>query len=67
MNKIETKYLLWYYEKQPKNKILNFIGNYLHSKLKKELERKNFKEAVKRGKEICNDIELCIKTGVNYF
>ncbi len=38
MNKLETKYLLWYYEKTPKNKLLNCLGNYLNRKLIKEQE-----------------------------
>ncbi len=38
MNWIEKKYLLWYYEKQPKNKLLDRIGEYFNSKLNDEME-----------------------------
>ena len=40
MNFFETRYLLWYYGKQPKYKILNNIGERLHNKLQIEQEKK---------------------------
>ena len=39
MNYLETKYMLWFYAKQPKNKILDFIGTRLNSKIMKEQEK----------------------------
>ena len=43
MNWIETKYLLWFYAKQPKNKLLDKIGINLNSKLMIEQERQYLK------------------------
>lgn len=47
MNFFETKYLLWYYANEPKNKILNNIGERLNNKLNIEQERKHNKNSKK--------------------
>ena len=43
MKYLETKYLLWYYGKQPKNKFLDRIGDRLHRKLIFEQEKEYLK------------------------
>lgn len=43
MNWIETKYLLWFYAKQPKNKLLDKFGSNLNNKLNKEFEKEHLK------------------------
>ena len=43
MNWIETKYLLWFYAKAPKNKFFNIIGDKLDRKLMLEEEKEHLK------------------------
>ena len=43
MNYFETKYLLWFYAKQPKNKFLDFVGTMLNKKVMQEQEKEHLK------------------------